>query len=190
MINSLFGTITDINVNEITLDVNGIGYQVFVPQRLALSLKQNTSITMYLYTHVREDLLQLYGFTDKADKQIFMQLLSVSGVGAKTALSILGKSAASEIAAAISNADVEYFSQIPGIGKKSAQRIIVDLKPKLGAAKELDLVDQAEYSQTQLALKSLGFSSQEAKEALAKIINKDKLSESELIKQALRQLGK
>lgn len=189
MINSLSGKIIDLTGNEITLDVNGVGYQVFIPVRLALSIKLDASVRMYIYTHVREDQLQLYGFTDKPDKQIFMQLLSVSGIGAKTALAILSSGSAETIAAAISNADVDYFSSIPGIGKKSSQRIIVDLKPKLGAIKELDL-SATENPQVLSALKSLGFTASEAKQALSKIDNKHQLSESDIIRQALKNLGK
>ncbi len=189
MINSLSGTIIDIISNEITLEVNGVGYQVFVPARIISSLSLNSLSQLFIYTHVREDLLQLYGFTDKEDKQLFMQLLSVSGVGAKTALAILSSGPAETIAAAIRNAEVEYFSAIPGIGKKSAQRIIVDLKSKLGTTKELNLAEESnQFMQVQLALKSLGFSKEEAKAALAKIENKDTLSESELIRQALKNL--
>lgn len=192
MINSLSGNITDISGNELTIEVAGVGYQVYLPLRSVSKLAIDQSVSVHVHTHVREDALVLYGFIDKQDKVMFHHLLSVSGIGAKSALNILSQAKANEIATAIRVADVDFFTHIPGLGKKSAQRIIVDLKSKLGTAKELDLSgqDSPQFSQALLGLKSLGFSAQEAKEALAKIANKHELTESELIRQALKNLGK
>ncbi len=192
MINYLSGKIIQKLTNEITLLVDHVGYQVFVPVRTASKLLIDKPAQFFIYTHVRETAFTLFGFTNPEDKNTFILLLNVSGVGPKTALSILSNSDSHQINQAIREANVDFFKSIPGIGKKSAQRIIVDLKQKLGDTKDLDLsqTDNPIIITAQQGLKSLGFSTSEAKTALVKILDKDKLSSSELIKQALKNLGK
>lgn len=191
MINYLEGTVIAKGPGEMTVLTGGVGYQVCVSSRTLRSTRLNEPAKLFIYTHVREDSLSLYGFSTEDDKDIFKLLLSVAGIGPKTALSICAQ-AGDEIKQAVMDADVQFFSDIPGIGKKSAQRIIVDLKPKLGTLKELDLAakEATEYTRAKQALQGLGFSAAEAVRAIALVSDKDRLKDEEIIKEALRQLGK
>lgn len=188
MISYLSGVVLDKLPTELTVLTGGVGYQVAVPARVSADLKLQAQVNLHIYTHVREDTISLFGFTEKTDRRLFAQLISVSGIGPKTALAILSISTADSIASAVREADVDFFSAIPGIGRKSAQRIIVDLKSKLGTIKELDLSEPD--SSAHQALKSLGFSKEEASKAISKITHKAELSDPELIRLALKNLGK
>jgi Holliday junction DNA helicase RuvA len=184
MIGYLSGIIKSKQLNSLIVDVQGVGYEVFVPLFSLSTCKLAEKKEFFIYTHVREDTLSLFGFTNKEDKSIFMQLLSVSGVGPKTALNILSASnGSSNIVRAIQNADVDFFTSIKGIGKKSGQRIIVDLKPKLGGLKDLEFESQGDLDLVE-ALTGLGFSKDEVKLAMRGV---DKtLALEEKIKQALK----
>jgi len=193
MINFLQGKIIAKTPTEVTLLAGDVGYQVIVSTRTAKTYSLNQkNASIHIYTHVRDDTLKLYGFIDVPSKDMFLLLLSVSGIGPKIALSVESTATGKQIASAIREAEVEFFTKIPGLGKKSAQRIIVDLKSKLGTIKELDLTDQDadKYAQVSDALKSLGFTAKETRDAINNVKNKDKLSDSDIIKQALRILGK
>jgi len=183
MINLLQGTIVSKNISEVTLLTAGVGYQVLVSSLTSKKLITDKPATLYIYTHVREDALSLYGFQNPSDKNIFTLLLSVSGIGPKIALTICSTAPAPVIHQAITNSDVDFFTQIKGLGKKSAQRIIIDLK-----GLNLDQKSAADFPQVSAALKSLGFSSQEAREALQKVKNKSKLSDEQIIRLALKNL--
>lgn len=191
MISFLSGTVIDKNQNDLVLLVNGVGYQVITSPKTSTKIKLNqANVELYIYTHVREDTLSLYGFLDKSSKDIFTLLLSVSGVGPKIALAIEAAASSRQIESAIRAADVDFFTHIPGLGKKSSQRIIVDLKSKLGDLKDIDLTDQAEdFVETTQALKSLGFSAKEAKEAIGQVKNKSNLNSEEIIRQALKSIN-
>lgn len=139
---------------------------------------------------MREDQLSLFGFLDQNSLDIFSLLLSVSGIGPKIALAIESVANPAKIKSAIQAADVDFFTAIPGLGKKSAQRIIIDLKSKLGELKELDLAEKASHTEALDALKSLGLSAKEATKAIQKVKNKDQLSQEDIIRQALKNLKK
>ena len=185
MIGFLKGTIQSKNANSLIIDVHDVGYQVFTPLFLIQELELNNPIALFIYTHVREDELSLFGFSRKEEKQIFLSLISVSGIGPKLALNVLSFSnGAKNIIRAIENADVDFFENIKGVGKKSAQRIIVDLKSKIGGLKEIEF--EAETDRDLLdALKGLGFDKNEIKKAV-KGIKKD-LPLEEKIKLALKE---
>lgn len=185
MIGYLFGSIKEKFSNNLIIDVNGVGYEVFIPLYTLNQCKLNETKAFYIYTHVREDTLALFGFSTKEDKNIFMNLISVSGIGPKTALNILSSSqGAINIIKAISNADVDFFTSIKGIGKKSGQRIIVDLKSKIGGLKDLDF-ENAQDSDLIEVLKGLGFSNEEIKKSTKNISKKLKLEDK--IKLALKK---
>lgn len=135
------------------------------------NLIPGNKIDLPVYTHVREDQITLFGFSSKGEHDLFKQLLTVSGVGPKSGLAIVGSGTVSEIKSAVSNADVDFFQSIPGIGKKTSQRIIIDLKSKIGEAKELDLssVDVKQRKDLLTALKSMGITADEAKQAIKNV---------------------
>lgn len=131
MIGSLTGNITHIFSNYILLNVAGVGYQVFLPQRILNSLALKQELQLLIHTHVREDNITLFGFLENKELEIFLQLNKVNGVGAKTALNILGIMSAEQIIEAISFENKSDFTRVSGIGPKAAQRIINELKDKI-----------------------------------------------------------
>lgn len=169
MIGYLSGIIKNKNLTNLIIDVNGVGYQVNCPNYILNKIKVGQKKELYIYTHVKEEELSLFGFENNDDKDVFLMLLSVAGIGAKTAMMILSYSLGSQkIIQAIQNADVDYFDAIKGIGKKSSQRIIIDLKSKIGGLKELEL-QEYEDGELKQALQGLGFENEEIKKAMSGI---------------------
>lgn len=190
MISYLEGTIKHKVGNHLILLTNGVGYKVFVPIDIVTQTKLNQKLTLYTYTYVKEDALDLYGFPTSEDLQLFELLLTVSGIGPKTALAIFSNGKLTKIREAIVKGDVEFFTNIPRLGKKNAQKIIIELRPKLGSLEELDLTKETgETKEIIEALKSFGFSTSEAREAV-RAIKDIEGNVSEKIRQALKYLGK
>lgn len=192
MIGTLKGVIEYREDPFLIVDVNGVGYKVIVPTSV-LSKVNSTgdSIKLYTHTHVREDLLELYGFTDPSDLKVFSLLIGVSGVGCRTALGIFSVGSRHDIINAISTGDVTFFTSVPRLGKKNGQKIIIELKNKVGASGDLDLSGESGNDQGELvsALKSFGFSAREAQEAIRGLDGKGETVE-EKIRLALKYLGK
>lgn len=191
MIGTLKGTVEYRQDPYIIVDVQGVGYKVLVPITVLSKLNGlGEHIKLYTHTHVREDLLELYGFSDPADLKLFEYLISVSGVGCRTASGIFSVGNRSEIINAILNNDVGFFTSVPRLGKKNAQKIIIDLKSKFGSGSDLDLSDDSgDSSELIAALKSLGYSAPEAQSAVRGIKGEGKTVE-EKIRLALKYLGK
>ncbi len=188
MIGTIKGTVDYREENFLIVDVGGVGYKVLVSTNISINLGE--SIKLFTHTHVREDVLELYGFTDPADLKLFIYLISVSGVGCKTALGIFSVGSRKEIINAIVGNDVAFFTAVPRLGKKNAQKIIIELKNKLGGVEDLDLSqDGGEVSEAVAALKTFGFTSAEARAAL-KALNGKGESVSEKVRLALKYLGK
>lgn len=190
MIGWLAGKLLATDKDRIVVDVNGIGYQVIPSAGVVRNkVKIGEDIRLFVYTHVREDQLSLFGFSNLEEKQMFELLLSVSGVGPKSALSVLSRGNPGEVRDAVANADVEFFQSVSGLGKKTAQRIIIDLKSKLGDLEELDLQGKNEPAAKELimALKSMGFSADEAKAAVKRVDLQLPLDKQ--IRLALKQIG-
>ena len=156
--------------NQLIIDVAGVGYGVLVSAQTLAKVQGQTLVTLSIYTHVKEDVLELFGFLNPADKKLFELLLSVNGVGPKTALSI-SQFGATAITEAVQQANVRFFTQIPRVGKKVAQKIIIELKSKLGSLKELELGGITDPKQKEIieALLALGFDEQEAYRKLEKL---------------------
>lgn len=190
MIGLLIGTIAYRSDPYVIVNVHGVGYRVFVSNPTYASLQSvDTEITIYTHTHVREDVLDLFGFLDPLDLKLFEYLISVSGIGCKTAMGIFSVGKRSEILNAIVKANVNFFQQTPRLGKKNAQKIIIELKSKLGSNVDLDLNESGSDNATVVeALKQFGYRTSEIQKVLQSI--KDDLSESEQIRLALQQLGK
>jgi Holliday junction DNA helicase RuvA len=176
----LRGTPVARTAEGLVLDVNGVGYLVQATPSAAA--KGGDEITVETYLHVREDALQLYGFADAAERELFVQLLGVVGVGPKVALAIVSGSRPAELRRAIVREDVARFQAIPGIGKKTAERIVLELKEKIG----LELADAPVGDLTARdALVELGWSIVDAERALAEVDGD--LSVEEQVRAALRR---
>ncbi|NMB57072.1 Holliday junction branch migration protein RuvA [Candidatus Beckwithbacteria bacterium] len=190
MIAFLNGKIIHIDFNFCILEINGVGYEIFLPTRTLQTLTLGENRQFYIYTHVREDQLKLFGFEYLQERKLFTLMLDVSGVGPKAALSILSFADLANIEKAISQADVNFFTKIKGLGKKTAQKIIIELKSKIGSTKELDLNAESNgYNEDVVfALQSFGFLKKDIMPVLEKI--DQGLSEDQQLKIALQQLGK
>ena len=192
MIGTLTGVITYRDDPNLIVDVHGVGYKVLVPTTVLAKLNGvGEEIKLFTHTHVREDLLELYGFTDPSDLRLFEYLISVSGVGCKTALGIYAVGSRSAIVQAISEGNVSFFTSVPRLGKKNGQKIIIELKNKLGAGGDLDLSESGGSEQSELivALKAFGFSASESQEAIQALNGKGETVE-EKVRLALKYLGK
>jgi Holliday junction DNA helicase RuvA len=191
MIGILTGTIAYRDDPSIIIDVNGVGYKVLVPTTVLAQLTGlGGHIKVYTHTHVREDLLELYGFTSPEDLRLFEYLIGVSGVGCKTALGIFSVGSPKAIMQAIAGGDVAFFTAVPRLGKKNAQKIIIELKTKIGDSTDLDLSqDMSENNEVTAALKAFGFTGSEAQNAIRALKGEGKTIQ-EKIKLALKYLGK
>lgn len=162
-----------------------VGYAVHVTSHTMNQASTLSEMKLHIYTHVKEDALELFGFTSPGDRDMFLLLLSVSGVGPKTALAILNSSSL-QIIEAVQQANTSFFSATPRVGKKLAQKIIIDLKTKLGSMKELDLGPlSAQQQEVTLALQSLGFDDHSIEEAV-KQVDTENLATGEAVKQAIK----
>lgn len=191
MIASLFGIVELKDDPYIIVSVSGVGYKVLVSVRISSTLAQGSKVKLFTYTHVREDLLELFGFLDYKDLKLFELLISVSGIGPKTAVGIFSLGGHEEIAGAIVKGDIDFFTGISRLGKKNVQKLIIELKSKLGDTSTLDLKSSDFEGSGDIVdvLMSFGFSRGESYEALRKTDGKDKSIE-EKIKLALKYLGK
>jgi holliday junction DNA helicase RuvA len=191
MIGFLSGIIEFLNIPQVIINVNGVGYRVIVPNTVLSKLAVGQKLKLYTYTYVREDELSLFGFLEPEDLGLFESLITVSGIGPKTALNIFSFGKREEIVSAIIRGDVLFFSSVPRLGQKNAQKIIIELKGKLGSSSEMDLSgkDLIENTEVVAALKTFGFTSMEATKALREINAAGKTTE-EKIRLTLRHLGK
>lgn len=192
MISLLKGTLELRDDPYLIIDVNGVGYKVLASQNvLSHATKIGETVKVYTYTLVREDALELFGFSSPQDLKLFELLISVSGVGPKTAISIFSFGTHSEIMNAISMNNVDFFTSVPRLGKKNAQKIIIELKSKIGSTGDLDLetVVGREHEDVLSALRTFGFSTKEALEAV-KAVNGEAKTAEEKIRLALKYLGK
>jgi Holliday junction DNA helicase RuvA len=169
-------------LDGIVLDVNGVGYLLRLTARALRKTESEREVTIDTYLHVREDVLQLYGFAEPAERELFEQLLSVSGVGPKVALAIVSGSTPTELRRAIAREDTARFMAIPGIGKKTAQRVVLELKEKLGL-EPVEGGGGADFVARD-ALVELGFTPVEAERALAG--TDSELPPEERVRQALK----
>lgn len=189
MIGFLSGTIYSNSTEQIILLVNGVGYLVTVPANYINLLKVSVQAELFIYTHVREDTFDLYGFLTTDELKLFKLILTVSGIGPKTALLVIDKGVV-KVERAIKDADTNFFTTVPRLGHKNAQKIIIELKNKLGGLKELDLTSENEESTEAIeALRSLGYTRQEALQAIGGVPASEKTLEQK-ISYALRNLGK
>ena len=167
MISRLRGAILDRALDHLIVDVNGVGYQVFVPSSAVAEAKINAEITLYTNLVVREDSMTLYGFTDAHQQRLFATLIGVSGVGPKVGLALLSIMTPDDLAFAIAAGNAAALARAPGVGQKLASRVVLELKGKLTSGTPAT-VPGIESDEVIAALVSLGYSQAEATEAVAR----------------------
>ena len=194
MIAYLRGIVKFLFKDACILDVNGVGYKVFVDSATQQSLSVNVEAELFVHTAVREDAITLYGFKSQASFELFELLLTVSGVGAKGALAIVSNISASDFASAVARQDIKTLMRLPGVGKKSAERILLELKDKV----HLTNFSEEDFKPAQIqstaqddaaeALEALGYTSAEISAVFAKAPKNS--STEQLIKFALKELNR
>jgi Holliday junction DNA helicase RuvA len=189
MIGRLTGIIDSHIRNPLIIDLHGVGYVVHVPERYLASMKPKGRQTLFIHSHIREDAFDLYGFTTEQELVLFELLLTVSGIGPKTALAVIDRGVAA-VETAVRKSDVDLFTTVPRLGTKNAQKIIIELKSKLGSTKMLNLEGESgDTKQVIDALLSMGFDRHEIREVIKKFDTKDATIEQK-IRHALKLLGK
>ena len=193
MISSLTGKVKHISASNLVVDISGVGISVNVPARITAQASIGSVIELNTYLVVREDALTLYGFLDLSDRNFFELLLSVTGIGPKVAQAILSNNDAAAVAHAISVGDMKTLEAIPGLGKKGAQRLVLELKDKaLTYAKSGSKISTEINEQVEVALQGLGYTAKESKDVISQIrsqIESEKLDLSQAIKLALQFTG-
>ena len=194
MISSIAGIVKSSTSNTVVVDVGGIGVLIQVPNRIAAGIQIGSSASFHTYLVVREDALTLFGFVDQTDRDFFELLLSVTGIGPKVAQSILSGSDSASIASAISTGNLKVLESFPGLGKKGAQRLVLELKDKAsqfanaGASSNFSTRNQVEN-----ALQGLGYSAKDAASMVSQVASSTKvenLTSAEILKLALKVSGK
>jgi Holliday junction DNA helicase RuvA len=196
MIAQLHGEISRKTPTRVILDVHGVGYELFIPVSTYEKLQeQGASARLLTYLHVREDCLQLYGFSTQEEKDMFLKLISVSGVGPKMGLGILSGTRVDELKRNLIHGAVDALTKLPGLGKKTAQRLVMELKDKFGESDfaggaleyTVALPSAGKFQEAVLALVSLGYSKSVAEQETRKVLaNEPDLAIEELIKRILR----
>lgn len=197
MISFLSGKIHSKSENSITLDVNGVGYEVFVAKNVALILGESGSpLKLEIHTNMTENSLQLFGFRSTAEKAVFLKLISVSGIGPKSALNILSDVTIADLQNAIASGNVTALTKVNGIGKKTAERLVVELKDKFSenpvttkqAANDLPVQD-SRLSDVINALISLGYADYQARRIVKDLLPSETDSVQTLIKKSLAMMS-
>ncbi len=188
MIGALTGLVTHKFENRIIVQPNGVGYEVFVPPSSLSKISTGEEVDLFTHLYVREDIFTLYGFPTIEEIELFRLLISVSGVGPKTALGVLSSASSEDVKTAVAQADKSVFSAVSGIGKKTAGRIILELQSKLGELEELDLRREPQKEEAVEALRNLGYSKSEAVQALKDVDGQ--LPSEKQLQEALRNLGR
>jgi len=191
MIATLEGTLEYRGVDSVIINVAGIGFHVYVPSSTLSQLGAvSDTVSLYTHLHVTQDNVALYGFASGEELALFKNLVSVSGVGPKVALALLSSLSAEQLAMAITGGNVDLISQVPGIGKKVASRLVIELKGKLAKEwKGAALPSAPEDADAITALTSLGYSLREATQAVSRLPGSPELSLEEKVKLALEQLA-
>lgn len=193
MITHIRGKLVEKNPTYAIIEANGVGYYLNISLNTFSQLSDSENGFLYTHLSVREDAHTLYGFSTKKEREIFLMLISVSGVGPSIARTMLSSMTTDEIQHAIASGDVKVIQSAKGIGAKTAQRVLVDLKDKILKSYTIDEVssisDNSNKDEALTALEVLGFNKKQSEKALERIINQDNsLSVEELIKRALKNL--
>ena len=195
----LTGLVTVVAPQYIVVDVNGVGYKLLVANPYRYQEDRTKKVQVYVYQAVREDNISLFGFTDQNEKNLFMQLINVSGSGPKSALAILANPDHQGLVDAITNNNVSYLTKFPGIGKKTASQIVLDLRDKLTnessnslfATTQLtvDATVNRELKDALEALAALGYKERDIKKVQKTLMKEEQMATDEYLRQALRLLN-
>lgn len=204
VIDYINGVLVDIETQYVVLDHQGLGYQIYCPNPYRFSKQLDEKVKIYTYQHVREDLIRLFGFESKSERALFEKLLNVSGIGPKGALAILASGQPEHVVRAIEEEDEAFLVKFPGVGKKTARQIILDLKGKLDefapnlfnesnglVSEKMTKVNQenAELEEALEALRALGYVEKELKKVRPKLEQEDMATDA-YIKKALQLMLK
>jgi Holliday junction DNA helicase RuvA len=192
MITSLRGRLDSVGADYVIIDVGGVGFRVFMAASVSGSLgRSGEEVKIYTHLHVREDILALYGFTTPDELRLFETLLTVSGIGPKIGMGMLAAMNVEQLTGAIASGNSDLLTSVPGIGKKTASRLVLELKDKISKGWESLPASPAGYDGDVLAaLIALGYSTHEAMKAIASLPPDDKATLEEKVKTALGYLGK
>ncbi len=194
MIAFLRGTVNSITENSFIIDCNNIGYEINASVNTLNQLSQGDEILVLTYMAVKEDGISLYGFLEKEEKELFLQIITVSGIGPKLALGILSGLSFKSLESAIATGDIKLISSIKGVGKKTAERLVLELKDKITVhgiieADVSEPIPKDMYDEAMEVLHNLGFTKAEASKALSKV-TESYSDTSELLSLALRSFDK
>lgn len=204
MIAYLSGILLEKQANSVIIDVNGVGYEVTIPLSTFYELgEEGEPVQLRIYTHVREDALQLFGFKSEREKQLYLKLISVQGIGAKSGITMLSGMNADEIIVAVRTDNLARLTSIPGVGKKTAERLVIELRDKLNdlsssgaaqgnltSASENVPVDEV-YDDALSALLNLGYQRNAAEKALKNAVQDGtEMSVQKLLRKSLQLLAK
>jgi len=189
MIASLAGNVRHKDLNALVIDVHGVGYRVLVPTDVVLEASPSQPIFLWTHLAVRETSLDLFGFLEKETLEIFELLITISGIGPKTALGILNVASPATLRQAVASGDTSYLTRVSGIGKKNAEKIVLELKDKLVVREEDRPLNARSEGDALEALVSLGYSERDARDALKKVA-KEVEGASDRVKQALKVLSR
>ncbi len=192
MIASLKGIVQNKKPEGIIVDVNGVGYHVNIPLcNLGDIPEPGESVFLHTYTHVREDALQLFGFISDKDRKVFTTLIGISGIGPKLGLTILSGMPAERFIEAVHNEDLSLLTTIPGLGKKTASRLVLELKGKLPSLAETSSLQKHSAAEDAVsALTNLGYKKSLAEKAVEAAVNNNASVIEEIIKESLNYLNK
>lgn len=196
MIARLTGKLVDSSLEEVIVDVGGVGYQVFVPVGTPGRAKRDEAghVTLSIYTAVREDAIQLYGFADEQEKRVYTKLISVSGIGPRIGLSVLSALSVAEVVAAVRDDDLKAFTQVSGVGKKTGQRLLLELKnafddlQDLAAAPNIVPAGGGAFDDLRSALVNLGYKAPIVEDVISQLDPEGDASLEHLIRRALQML--
>ena len=191
MIAQLRGKLTEKEPSRVVIDVNGVGYEVFIPTTTFTAMPNaGADVSLDIHTHVREDIIALYGFSSRQERRVFERLISISGIGPKLAVTILSGGSVEGLVGAIRRGDLARLTSIPGVGKKTAERIVVELRDKLQEFTEEPAKPVVE-TDVLSALENLGYSRPMAEAAVRRAANGDEDAAFDvLFKRALQILTK
>ncbi len=189
MIGHLRGSVTKIGSGFVILSCGGVGYKVAATRAALLPLREGEEASLWTHLAVREDILDLYGFADEEEQRFFEMLLTVSGIGPKSALAILDIASVETLRSAISTGRSEYLTKVSGIGRKTAEKIVLELRDKVGASAHDEGASLKGDEEALEAMKALGYTGAEARDALRKV-PKDIESSSERLREALKIMGR
>lgn len=187
MIGFLKGRVEIVTIDNIGLDVSGVGYEIYVANPEKYKLYEE--VIVHTYLAIRENDVTLFGFTSRDEKELFLKLISVKGIGPKSALGMLSKSDYNNLIEAIETSNIGYLKKLPGIGPKAAGQIILDLKGHLRVVNNITIKENKVFKEAKEALKNFGFKSQEIDTALSKIQDEN-IEVSDCIFKALQYLNK